>query len=905
MPLAIGSTLGSYEINDSLGAGGMGEVYRARDTRLGRRVAIKVLPDIFLSNPDRIARFEREAKMLASLNHPRVAALYSLDQVDGRHLLVMELVEGETLDQRLRGGPLPVKEALRIGAQIAEALEAAHDKGVVHRDLKPGNVKITADDEVKVLDFGLAKALDSPSQASNIANSPTLSMMATEAGLILGTAAYMSPEQAKGLPADHRSDVFSFGTVLYEMLTGRTPFRGETAPDIMASVLVRDPDLSALPPTLNPRIVELLKRCLEKSPKRRWQAAGDLRAEIETILATQPETGEVAAVGAQPQPLWQRAWPLVLVAALAVAATAVVTRRLLIASMASSANGTVTRFVVQPPEGRLFSSLGYQVVAISPTGDSIVYVSAGALFLRAMTSFESIQIQGVQGGRNVSVPTFSPDGRFLLFWSPDGVIRRIATVGGAPVTVCAAGAPQGMSWSTDGIVFGQQNGIMRLTEGGKQPELIVKTESTNMVYGPQLLPGGQQVLYSLSNGVGAEQWDRASIFVQPVNGTDRKLLIEGGSDARYLPSGHLVYALGGTLYAVRFDLSTLSVSGNPLPVLEGVQRSFAGATGAAQFSVSDNGSLAYIAGPPGTTQSAFDIALTDRKGAVEPFNLPKGPYAYPRISRDGRSVAYQTDEGKQAAVWIYNLRSKGAQRRLTLSGANRFPVWAPDSQRVAFQSDRDGDLGIFAQRVDGTGTAERLTKPEPNVEHLPESWSPDGTELLFSVRKVNQFSLWVLSLKDGKSRQISDGGSPAVPTAVFSPDGRWIAYSTSQSSTNDTTINVQPYPALNAKYQVYAPPGDNPHHAMWSPDMKEIFYIPRVGGFEAVSVATAPNFLFGNPIPVPRLFPAAPPTTPRTYDVAPDGRVISAVSAAGVTGQTAQGIHVVLNWASELSARVH
>jgi serine/threonine protein kinase len=335
----------------------MGEVYRARDTRLGRRVAIKVLPDIFLSNPDRIARFEREAKMLAALNHPRVAALYSLDQVDGRHLLVMELVEGETLDQRLRGGPLPVKEALRIGVQIAEALEAAHGKGVVHRDLKPGNVKITADDEIKVLDFGLAKALDSPSQASTIANSPTLSMMATEAGLILGTAAYMSPEQAKGLPADHRSDVFSFGTVLYEMLTGRTPFRGETAPDIMASVLVRDPDLSALPPTLNPRIVELLKRCLEKSPKRRWQAAGDLRAEIETILAAQPETREVATVGAQPQPLWQRAWPLVLVAALAVAATAVVTRRFVIASMASSATGTVTRFVVQPPEGRLFSSL--------------------------------------------------------------------------------------------------------------------------------------------------------------------------------------------------------------------------------------------------------------------------------------------------------------------------------------------------------------------------------------------------------------------------------------------------------------------------------------------------------------------------------------------------------------------
>ena len=558
----------------------------------------------------------------------------------------------------------------------------------------------------------------------------------------------------------------------------------------MASVLVRDPDLSALPATLSPRVVELIKRCLEKSPKRRWQAAGDLRAEIETILATQPETRDVAVIGAPLQPLWQRTWPLLLVAALAVAVTALVTRHLVIASIGSSANPTVTHFVFQPPEGRRFSSVGYQMVAISPTGESIVYVAAGALFLRPMGSLEFIQIQGVQNGRNVSVPTFSPDGRFLLFWSPDGIVRRISTLGGAPVAVCTASAPQGISWTADGIVFGQQNGIMRLTEGRKQPELIVKNEGTGMIYGPQLLPGGRQVLYSLSTGVGADQWDRASIFVQSVNGGDRKLLIEGGSDARYLSSGHIVYALGGTLYAVRFDLSTLSVSDNPLPVLEGVQRSFAGATGAAQFSVSENGSLVYIPGPPGTTQSAFDLAFTDRTGALEPLNLPKGPYAYPRVSRDGRSVAFQTDEGRDAAIWIYDLRSKGAQRKLTLSGTNRYPAWAPNSQRIAFQSDREGDLGIYAQPADGTGTAERLTKAEANVEHIPDAWSPDGTELLFAVRKGNRYALSMVSLRDAKTRQITDGGSLTLPTAAFSPDGKWIActpHLSSQPTTRPST----------------------------------------------------------------------------------------------------------------------
>jgi serine/threonine protein kinase len=495
MALSVGARLGSYEILSAIGAGGMGEVYRARDTKLDRDVAIKVLPEAFLSDPERRHRFEREAKVLASLNHPNIAALHGMEESGDRRFLIMELVEGETLADRiekpgsqlsaLSSQPcpgLPVSEALDIARQIAEALEAAHEQGVVHRDLKPADVilqgawgptptrgktaassvdsppRATDDIRVKVLDFGLAKAMetgsgtDARSKEPAYTHSPTFSMVATQAGMILGTAAYMSPEQAKGLRADHRSDIFSFGVVLYEMLTGRQPFQGDTAPDVIASVMVRDADLGSLPPDLNPQLPDLVCRCLEKHPKKRWQAIGDVRAELDAIAAAPYARPAQAAPVAEPRPLCRRGVPIAITAVVAGAlgGAAVWTFR-------SSAPPTVVRFAFALPEGQNFTNRGRQLVAISPDGTKIVYVANQRLHLRSTSDLEARPIPGTDIAQSfVTNPVFSPDGLSVAFYSSgDSALKRIALSGGAAVTICPADNPFGMSWNEDGIVFGQ------------------------------------------------------------------------------------------------------------------------------------------------------------------------------------------------------------------------------------------------------------------------------------------------------------------------------------------------------------------------------------------------------------------------------------------------------------------
>jgi len=928
--LASGSRLGAYEIVALLGAGGMGEVYRARDTKLGREVAVKVLPEAFLFDPDRVARFEREAKVLASLNHPHIAALYGMEESGGRHFLVMELVEGETLAERLAraeglrprrgssasggGAPravndvdpgLPVEEALKIAHQMADALEAAHDKSVMHRDLKPANVKITPDENVKVLDFGLAKAMEpaargfSPAAATN---SPTLSMMATQAGVILGTAAYMSPEQAKGFQADHRSDVFSFGSVLYEMLTGRQPFQGDTAPEILASVLVREPDFGALPPNLNPRLPELLKRCLEKNPKRRWQAVGDLRAEVEAVAAA-PRAVAVPTLTqsiAQPQPLWRRAIPVL--GAVVVTGVLFVTGAMYFRP--STTPPTITRFPFTLAEGQQFTNAGRQVVSISPDGTQMVYVASQRLYRRSMSELEARPIQGTEIPQGVLNPVFSPDGRSIAFWSfADQTIKKIAVSGGAAVTICPADPPFGMSWGTDGILFGQgSKGIMRVSANGGKPALLVSVKGGELAYGPQILPGGQTVLFTLAKGTG-DSWDKAHIVVQTLRSGERKILLEGGSDARYLPTGHIVYALGGVLFAVPFDLKRLEVTGGPVPIVEGIRRSTGGGTGIAHFSFSDTGSLIYIPGPASTTGTQADLALIDRKGAVEPLKLPLGAYQFPRTSPNGKLIAFATDDGKEAIVWIYDLSGTSSMRRLTFGGKNRFPIWSADGQRVAFQSDREGDLGIFWRRADGTGTAERLTKPDQGTSHVPESWSPKGERFLFGVTKGSNVSLWTFSLQDKKVTPFGGVQSSIPSDAGFSPDGRWVAYGSNE--TGGPEIYVQPFPSTGAKYQVSKNGGS--FHPLWSPDGKELFYVPAPGQFGVVSVTTQPSITFGNIVPIPRPFIVLGPAFAREHDITPDGKRFVGVVASGQTQAGAPAtpqIQVVLNWFEELKQRV-
>jgi hypothetical protein len=563
-----------------------------------------VLPAEYARDPERVARFQREAQAVAALNHPGVAAIYEFARADDIGFLVLELVEGETLADRVRRGAVPPEEALAIAKEICEALEAAHEKGICHRDLKPANIKLTPDGKVKVLDFGLAKVLQDTSAPANVMNSPTLSLGGTFPGVVLGTAGYMSPEQAKGFAADHRSDIFSFGCVLYELLTGKLAFEGETASEILASVLKTEPDYARLPARLNPRLVELLRRCLEKQPKRRWHAVADVRVEIESILARgvfARETSEAL------RPWWRRALP-VAAGVLLGAMSALAGVRVFTPATAA----TVARFTIAIPEAQRFSLNNRARVAVSPRGTELAYVADERIYLRA---FDEVQPRPI-GGTEASSPNsvvFSPDGRAIAYWSTvDRSIKRIAISGGAPVTICVieSSAPNSLSWGRQGLLFAQEGiGIRRVSANGGSPELIIPAADGETLASAQLLPDGRTILFSVAKGAAASRWDLGQIAVQTIGGA-RKILLEGAADARYVPSGHLVYALGGMLLAVPFDLDRLDVVGGPVPVVEGVRRA------------------AYTTNVPATAQYSF--RTMDRW-----FTSPARP-VFPTVSRISR-----------------------------------------------------------------------------------------------------------------------------------------------------------------------------------------------------------------------------------------------------------------------------
>jgi Tol biopolymer transport system component len=903
--LTSGARLGSYEIVSVLGAGGMGEVYRARDTKLGREVAIKVILEAFAADADRVARFEREAKVLASLNHPHIAALYGMEHSGAQHFLVMELVEGQTLADRLARGALPVEETLAIAVQIAEALEAAHEKGVVHRDLKPANIKVTPDDRVKVLDFGLAKAVETQASSSSAANSPTLSMMASQAGIILGTAAYMSPEQAKGFPADHRSDIFSFGSVVFEMLTGRQPFQGETAPEVLASVLVREPDINRLPPDLNPRLAEVVRRCLEKHPKRRWQAIGDVRAELESIAAA-PRTQPQAAVSLTPRPIWKRA--LVVLACSTVAA-----------ALAAAATWTLkpdrvlrpVRFSIVLPEGQRFTAGIRRSAAISPDGATIAYLADNRIYVRAIDALQPTEVPGTQSIAGPVSPVFSPDGRSLAYVvRGDNVVKRVPLGGGPGVTLYSEPVASGIGWNGDTILIPRAmpdfRGVVGVHENGGPPRPLVTLKSSEVGESPQLLPDGKTVLLTVATGErGTERWEQASIVAFSLKSGERKVLVESGSDGRYLPTGHLLYARAGTVLAIPFDVGRLATNGTAVQVIEGVRRPPGGASGLADYATSANGTLVYVPGPvqPSPT-GGWQVVLADEKGTATPLKLTPGPFRTPRAAPpDGARIALESDDGKEAFIGIYDVSGATALRRLTDSGKDRFPVWSPDGRRIAFQSERDGDAAIFWQPADG-GAAERLTKPGSGERHVPQSWS--GDVLLFDVVTNAEVTLWTLSVKDRKTARFGSARSTALTAAVFSPDGRWVAYNTF-ARPGGSEVYVEPYPATGTRQVLIRGTSRVAHHPLWSPDSKVLYYVPSLGVSERVTVSTAPSFAFGNPEKIVRNFQEASPTSPRMYDMMPDGRFLSlrtaTASAADALSSKPEFV-VVLNWFEELKAKV-
>jgi serine/threonine-protein kinase len=928
MGLTPGSRFGPYEIRSAIGAGGMGEVYRATDTTLDRDVAIKVLPESHAHDPERLARFQREAKTLAALNHPHIAHIFGLERIDGISALILELVEGPTLADQIAGHGLSVDEALRLAKQIAEALEAAHAQDIVHRDLKPANIKVTADGTVKVLDFGLAKIVGAPQGTgagstdpaglAGLTLSPTITTPAmTAIGVILGTAAYMSPEQAKGREADERSDVWAFGCVLFEMLTGTRAFDGDDVSDTLASVLKSEPDWSKLPADLPLAIRTLLQRCLVK----------DRRARVSGIAVAQFVLAEASALTAptsstQLHPAEERP----------AKAGHYVRRAGLVAAAVSLAAivGVAVWWLKPAPSSRLvsftitapqrFSAAGRQLLAISPDGSQLVYVGVEAgrqgapggvgqrLYLRSLSEFEAHHIQGSELPTGVGSPVFSPDGKSIAFFSGDGW-KRLPVTGGTAVSICPAENPIGATWDGSGIVFGQTRGVFRCAADGGTPEQLLSVNQGERAFAPQILPGGQ-LLFSLAKVTDlAERWDKGQIVLYSLTAKTRTTLINGGSDARYLSTGHLVYALGGTLFAVPFDPGRPEIAGGRVNVIEGVSRAAGAATGAAHLSISANGTLVYRPGPVRTTTTDRLVALADRSGSVTRLELPPKPYMHVRASRDGTAIVLDTDDGKESIVWTHRLASTGEPIRLTFAGKNGFPIISPDGQYVAYQSDRDGDLAIFMQRADGTGPAERLTKPDPGDIHMPESWSPDGNHISYSVNKGGTVSLWVWSRVDKATKQLSTSQPSDEPIgSVFSPDGRWIAYHwrklSSNANPNDSAVFVQPFPATGAVLH-QAPKVNIDFHPLWSPDGRELIYVGLAASGQLAAVSVSPRTIvpFGRPQMLPSAVTMGRASgLPRAFDMLPNGRFIGLVPALDENEPAlrSQELRVVLNWLDEL-----
>jgi eukaryotic-like serine/threonine-protein kinase len=717
-----GTRVGCYEVITLIGQGGMGEVYRATDTNLKRTVAIKVLPQAVAADPERLSRFQREAEVLARLNHPNIAQIHGLERSDGTTALVMELVDGPTLADRIAQGSISLDEALPIAKQIAAALEAAHEQGIVHRDLKPANIKVRPDGTVKVLDFGLAKALGPADAISqSITESPTITSpaMMTGIGMLLGTAAYMSPEQARGRAVDKRTDIWAFGAVFYEMVTSRRAFAGDDVSDVLASVLAREPDWTMLPAGLSPVLATYIKRCLQKDRKQRIRDIGDVSLALEGAFESEaPRPARAAA-----QPVWRRA--------LAVAVTAIVTA--LIMGLVvwrlwpSPDPRSAVRFDYVLPEGQQFQTTQRPVIAISPDGRFFVYQTSEGLYLRSMDNLEPRLIPGTS--ESLTSPFVSPDGQWVGYFAATGQLKKIAVRGSTPVTLCAATTAFGASWARDNtILFGQNVGIKRVSANGGEAELIIPAGDGEQVYGPQLLPDGRSVLFSVTKNQGPTRWDEAQVVVQSSSSGERKVVVQGGSDARYLPTGHLVYALRDSVFGAAFDATHLMIRGGAVPLVQAVQRTLGVSAVASNYAVSDHGTLVFVPG----VESTRSFVWMHRNGTTEAIgSIPPGTYEDLRLAPDGGRVLATRD----GDIWIYDLAS-GRSSRVTRDGSSLMGVWNPTGSQVAYSSAKGGNLEAWITSSDGSGQPQQLTSLGGQV-HV-DSWSPDGHTLTLHHHRLER-----------------------------------------------------------------------------------------------------------------------------------------------------------------------
>jgi Tol biopolymer transport system component len=892
MALAPGTKLGPYEIVVPLGAGGMGEVYRARDTKLGREVALKLLPAAFAANPARMARFQREAQILASLNHPGIASIYGLEDSSGVRALVMELVEGPTLAERITPGPIPLAEALPIARQICEALEYAHERGIIHRDLKPANIKVAEHDTVKVLDFGLAKALEAESQVDDNSSSPTTSHLETHAGVILGTPAYMSPEQAKGKSADRRADIWAFGCVLFEMLTGERAFHADTATEILAAVIRGDPDWSRLV-AAPPRVRDLLSRSLQKDPRQRLQAIGDARIAIEEILSEKAEAA-VPSVAPATEPegassrfataAWWIGW---LLAAFGGLAFFIHWRK------EAPAPAIVSQIV--PPADNTFAVTGNGggIPVLSPDGQRLAFVardSHGKQLLWVLPLNAGVA-QSLAGTDDARYPFWSADSHNLAFYA-HGMLNRIDASGGPPLALCDAPVGRGGTWGRDGTILFTPNTwspLFRVPDSGGTPQPVTRFDGFRQDAThrwPQFLPDGKHFLFF----VRSNRREKTGIYAASLEGGEPKLVLQIDAAALYAPPGYLLFVRDRTLLAQHFDAGKLALVGDVVPLADHLQINSLIQHDA--LSVSDNGLLIYQAGSalPGSSRLLWFDAGGKQIGEVG----RQSDYLSPRLSPDGKRLAYSSPLSRGINnLWLFDI-SRGIQTRLTFSTATDFnPTWSPDGNTIAFASNRDGNFHLYQQRADGSGQVTPLLV-DAAVEDYPD-WSADGSYLFFErteQRPGAHTEIWALPLSgDRKPFPVVQIPSNAI-VPVLSPDGKWVAYTSDE--TGATNLFVVPFRHGSGKWQISSEGGFFPR---WRRDGKVLYYVSRDFNLMAAEVSgNGDSFSVG--LVRPLFTVNVVYGVGNFYDVTRDGK--SFLVNTEVAPKSAEPLTLVVNWTTLL-----
>jgi serine/threonine-protein kinase len=909
----VGETLGPYKIIEQLGAGGMGEVYLGEDTRLGRKVAIKVLPAEFASDPERLARFEQEARAAAALNHPHIAVVHDVGyepREDGAttHFMVQEYLEGQSLRERLDRGALPPDRALDLATEVGEALIAAHKAGIVHRDLKPDNIFVTEEGHAKVLDFGLAKLTEMAAPTGSSASmSPT--MLGTVAGQVMGTAGFMAPEQINGEEVDHRADLFAFGCVLYGMVTGRQAFSGKNVHETLGKILSAEPAAVAeIDDSLPAELQRIIRKVLAKDVDRRYQTASDLSVDLRQL---QDDVAAGIASSAVPEPATQAA-PLAAAAGLPV--KVVIPSGALLALVVALATWfvvraapepqQVTRFDIPLPAGLDFAGTGQVTVAISPDGSQVVVNTSDGFWRRALDDEQATRLRGTEGAVS---PFFSPDGQQLGFWL-DNELQRISIAGGAPVPIASTNTPYGVTWADDGMVYFAvaPGGIFSVPSTGGEPRLVAAVKDVDIAYGPQLLPGGEWLLFTLRRS-GVTRWDDSTIMAQSLSTGEQRELVPGGRDGRYVRSGHIVYYRGGSLLAVAFDLQSAEVRGETVSIFEGVVGS-SGSTAAGHFAISDRGALVYRPGLAGSGVSR-SLVWVDQRGNEEPLGAPEGDYWYIDLSPDGSTVAVtKVDEGTRD-IHIWDIESATLERR-TYGEMDFAPEFSPDGRTIAFSSGRPAQepgRDLYVAPRDGSANATLLYGTADNL--YPMSWTADG-RLVLLVRAgslvaggADTDDIVLLSADTQEIEPLVGEVSFSEASPELSPDGRWLLYASNDSG--QSQVFVRRIPGPSGRWPVSLAGADRPR---WSADGSTIFYVYE-GAMWAASMQFDEEALV---LERERLFPVAGYRMDHyglhVYAVHPvTGRFLlvkNPVADAGAEGQAGPRVKVILNWFEELKQRV-